>query len=59
MERAGKMNVKNMAIIGAVVVAAAAIVLLKQTKKDASAAKDAAQVEAASGGFTRHTAPGW
>ncbi|MDX9866287.1 MAG: thioredoxin family protein [Kiritimatiellia bacterium] len=42
------MNVKNMAIIGAVVVAAAAIVLLKQTKKDASAAKDAAQVEAAS-----------
>ena len=33
MKKAGKMNVKNIAIIGAVVVAAAAIVLLKQGKK--------------------------
>ena len=47
-KRAGKMNVKNIAIIGAVVVAAAAVMMLKQTKKAAPAAKDVAQAEAVS-----------
>ena len=42
------MNVKNIAIIGAVVVAAAAVLMLKQTKKAEPAAKDAAQTQAAS-----------
>ena len=42
------MNVKNIAIVGAVVIAAAAIVLLKQSKKADPAAKDSAQAEAAS-----------
>lgn len=51
-KRVGKMNVKNMVIIGAVVVAAAAIVLLKQGKKAepaGAAAKTAVEASAPQG----------